>query len=48
MRVLCKMEFIRIIQNGGSKMADASSSLFSNKWRHHDITVIVKDHSYVS
>ena len=29
-------------------MADASSSLFSNKWRHHDITVIVKDHSYVS
>ena len=36
------MEFIRIIQNGGSKMADASSSLFSNKWRHHDSLFLLK------
>ena len=25
-------------------MADASSRFFSNKWRHHEITDIVKDH----
>ena len=30
--------------NSGSKMADSSTSLFSNKWRHHDIIAIVKDH----
>ena len=42
------MECIQIIQNGGSKMADASSSFFSNKWRHHGITTIVEDYLYVS
>ena len=29
-------------QNGGTKMTDASKSFFNNKWRHHDITVIVQ------
>ena len=38
------MEYIWIIENEGSKMVDGSSSLFSNKWRHHDIIAIVKDH----
>ena len=41
-RVLSKMEYSTIIQNGGSKTADASTSFFSNKWRHHDITAFVK------
>ena len=36
------MEYIEIIQNGGSMMADASSSFFSKQWRHQDITTIVK------
>ena len=41
-RVLSKMEYSTIIQNGGSKTADASTSFFRNKWRHHDITAFVK------
>ena len=36
------MEDIKIIQNDGSKMADACSSLFRNKRRHLDITSIMK------
>ena len=47
-RVLSKMEYILIIQNATSKMADVFSSLFRNKWRHHDITAIVKNHLCVS
>ena len=47
-RVLSKMEYILIIQNATSKMADVFSSLFRNKWRHHDITSIVKNHLCVS
>ena len=42
------MEYILIIQNATSKMADVFSSLFRNKWRHHDITAIVKNHLCVS
>ena len=30
-----------LIGNGGSKMADASSSFFWYKWRHHDITALL-------
>lgn len=42
--VLCKIEHIYwLIQNGGSKMVGGSGSIFSNKWRIYDITVIVKD-----
>lgn len=41
-RVLSKMAYSTIIQNGGSKTADASTSFLSNKWRHHDITAFVK------
>ena len=40
-----------LIQNGRSKMVDGSSSpsFFNNKWRHHDITAIVKEYIlYVS
>ena len=40
-----------LIQNGRSKMADGSNSpsFFNNKWRHHDITAIVKEYMlYVS
>ena len=29
-------------------MADASSSFLGNKWRHYDITDIVKDYLFVS
>ena len=32
-----------MIQNGGSKMVDASVFVFGNKLRHHDITAIVED-----
>ena len=41
-RVLSKKEYIYINQNGGSKMANASCSIFSNERHRHDITVIVK------
>ena len=38
------MEYIHLIQNGKSKMADICNSFFNNnKWRHHDINSIVKD-----
>ena len=47
-RVLSKMEYILIIQNARSKMADVFSALFRNKWRHHDITADVKNHLCVS
>ena len=47
-RVLSKMEYLWIIQNGKSNLADASSSMFSHKWRHHDITAIVKGYLHVS
>ena len=46
--VLSEMEYILIIQNATSKMAGVFSSLFRNKWRHHDITAIVKNHLCVS
>ena len=36
------MEYILIIQDAGSKMADSSSSLFRNKWRHHDILLLLR------
>ena len=42
------MEYILIIQNARSKMADAFSSLIRNKGRHHDITANVKNHLCVS
>ena len=34
------MEYIKIIENGGSKMADAFS-VFLRKWRHNEITALV-------
>ena len=37
-----------LIQNAGSKMVGGSSSIFSNKWRLYDITVIVKDELIMS
>ena len=40
--VLSKVEYIWLIQNWGSKVADAFSSFFDNKRRHHNITAIVK------
>ena len=36
------MEYILIIQDAGSKMAASSSSLFRNKWRHHDILLLFR------
>ena len=36
------MEYIKLIQNGESKMADDSRFYFNNRRRHYDITVIVK------
>ena len=41
-----KMDYIKIIQNGGSKMADAFS-VFLRKWRHNDITALVKYYLYL-
>ena len=38
-RVLSKIE---VIQNGGFKKANGSSFFFTNEWRHHDITAVVK------
>ena len=43
-----RVEYISIIQNGGFKIADVSSSFVSNEWRHHDIIAIVKDHLCIS
>ena len=39
--VLSKMEYILLIQNCTSKIANCSS--FNNKWRHHDFTAILKN-----
>ena len=38
--VLSKMEYILLIQNCTSKIANCSS--FNNKWRHHDFTATLK------
>ena len=43
MRVLSKIKYSYLNQNGESKMPDASKSFFNNNWRHHDVTVVVKD-----
>ena len=37
-----------LIKDGGFNMADGSISFFSNKWRHHYITTMVKDFFCVS
>ena len=42
-RVLSKIEYSYLNQNGESKMPDTSKSFFNNNWSHHDVTVVVKD-----
>ena len=39
---LYEMEYISLIQNEGSKMANGFRTFFNNQWRHHDTTTIVK------
>ena len=43
MRVLSKIKYSYLNQNGESKMPDASKSFFNNNWGHHDVTAAVKD-----
>lgn len=43
-----KMKYVKLIQNGRSKMVDSFSSFFDNKGRHQDTIASVKDNSCVS
>ena len=42
LRVLSKIKYSYLNQNGESKMPVASKSFLNNNWRHHDVPVIVK------
>ena len=38
------MKYVKLIQNGRSKMVDSFSSFFDNKWQHQDIIANVQDY----